>query len=108
MKIEISDTQKVKKIIIEFDDETIENSSDEVIEISPKPSKSEKHSKPSKSEKPEKVSNVENIEENQSDFIDFSNSSDMKVSKEVIQKPDIKDIDNREPKVSSTMQNLNI
>lgn len=105
MKIEISDTQKVKKIIIEFDDETIENSSDEVIEISPKPSKT---SKPEKHEKPSKISKSENIEENQSDFIDFSNSSDMKVSKEVLQKPEIKNIENREPKVSSTMQNLNI
>ena len=103
MKIEISDTQKVKKIIIEFDDETSEPSELEVIE---KTSNNSKSSKPSKKSKSEHSDSLEPLEPQE--FLSFDEPSDMKVSKEVLQKPEIKNIDNRAPKVSSTMQNLNI
>ena len=100
MKIEISDTQKVKKIIIEFDDETSE------LEVIEKTSNNSKSSKPSKKSKSEHSDSLEPLEPQE--FLSFDEPSDMKVSKEVLQKPEIKNIDNRAPKVSSTMQNLNI
>lgn len=106
MKIEISDTQKVKKIIIEFDDETSEPSELEVIEKTSNNSKSSKPSKISKNSKSEHSDSLEPLEPQE--FLSFDEPSDMKVSKEVLQKPEIKNIDNRAPKVSSTMQNLNI
>lgn len=106
MKIEISDTQKVKKIIIEFDDETSEPSELEVIE---KTSNNSKSSKPSKKSKSEHSDSLEPLEPQE--FLSFDEPKEMseiKVSKEVLQKPEIKNIENRAPKVSSTMQNLNI
>ena len=105
MKIEISDTQKVKKIIIEFDDETSEPSELEVIEKTSNNLKSSKPSKISKNSKSEH-SDIENS--NPQEFLSFDEPSEIKVSKEVLQKPEIKNIENRAPKVSSTMQNLNI
>lgn len=91
MIINISDTQKLKRVVIEFDDNEVET-----IETSPK-----KSSK--KTVKPERVESV------QEDTIDFSShETTTNISREVIEQPKIPERTTSDTSVADTMQNLEI
>lgn len=91
MIINISDTQKLKRVVIEFDDNEVET-----IETSPK-----KLSK--KTVKPERIESV------QEDTIDFSSyETTTNISREVVEQPKIPERTTSDTSVADTMQNLEI
>lgn len=91
MIINISDTQKLKRVVIEFDDNEVET-----IETSPK-----KSSK--KTVKPERIESV------QEDTIDFSSyETTTNISREVVEQPKITERSTSDTSVADTMQNLEI
>ena len=91
MIINISDTQKLKRVVIEFDDNEVET-----IETSPK-----KSSK--KTVKPERIESV------REDTIDFSSyETTTNISREVVEQPKITERSTSDTSVADTMQNLEI
>ena len=91
MIINISDTQKLKRVVIEFDDNEVET-----IETSPKMSSK-------KTVKPERIESV------QEDTIDFSSyETTTNISREVVEQPKITERSTSDTSVADTMQNLEI
>ena len=91
MIINISDTQKLKRVVIEFDDNEVET-----IETSPK-------NLSKKTVKPERIESV------QEDTIDFSSyETTTNISREVVEQPKITERSTSDTSVADTMQNLEI
>ena len=91
MIINISDTQKLKRVVIEFDDNEVET-----IETSPKNSSK-------KTVKPERI---ESIQEDTIDFASYETTTN--ISREVVEQPKITERSTSDTSVADTMQNLEI
>ena len=91
MIINISDTQKLKRVVIEFDDNEVET-----IETSPKKSCK-------KTVKPERI---ESIQEDTIDFTSYDTNTN--ISREVVEQPNIIERSTSDTSVADTMQNLEI
>lgn len=96
MIINIDDTQKLKRVIIEFSD------TEEEIDL-----KTVTKSNTSKLKKSETVTESNTTNEKPINFDEFLDSkSEINDSQEIIEKPKIPEVKDRKPKVSNNMQNL--
>lgn len=93
MIINIDDTQKLKRVIIEFSD------TEEEIDL-----KTVTKSNTSKPKKSETVTESNTTNEKPINFDEFLDSKSE--TQEVIEKPKIPEVKDRKPKVSNNMQNL--
>lgn len=95
MIINIDDTQKLKRVIIEFSD------TEEEIDL-----KTVTKSNTSKPKKIETVTESNTSKEKPINFDEFLDSKQENDSQEIIEKPKIPEVKDRKPKVSNNMQNL--
>ena len=95
MIINIDDTQKLKRVIIEFSD------TEEEIDF-----KTVTKSNTSKPKKSETVTESNTSKEKPINFDEFLDSKTDNELQEVIEKPKIPEVKDRKPKVSNNMQNL--